>query len=68
MDEKKFQFRVQEWFRQAAARYRNEIHRETEKNIILELETGNEIVETAEIVNYIQFNPTNLLQDEEQVQ
>ncbi|XP_029165713.1 uncharacterized protein LOC114936639 [Nylanderia fulva] len=64
MDEKKFQFRVQEWFRQAAARYRNEIQKDTENAIILELQCGN--VDVAEIANCMQLNPT-ASDNEEQV-
>lgn len=49
---------VYEWFRQAAACYRNENHRETEKNIVSE--TRNEVVEIAETENDIQLNSTEL--------
>lgn len=65
MDEQKFQFCVQEWFRQAAARYRNEIQKDTENAIILELEAGCGNVEVAEIANSM-LNPT-ALENEEQL-
>lgn len=64
MDEKKFQFRVQEWFRQAAARYRNQTQKDNiENTILLELDRN---VNVAELADLIQGNPS-VLENEEQL-
>lgn len=66
MDEKKFQHRVKEWFRQAAARSRNEISRDIEKTIVLELqrETETGVIETEPAADYFIFDATELASEE----
>lgn len=67
MNEKKFQFRVQKWFRQAATRHRNEVLRELGQNIVLEIETVTADIETEKITNNLHFDDTEL-ENEEQLQ
>lgn len=47
MDEKKFEYRVKEWFRQSPARHRNELIRNAEF-VVLEVERGTEVTEEGE--------------------